>query len=142
MVFRKTARLICGLMLLGIASSGNSQDTNNASVPGLEDTNLKVLETDILQNVAGFKGGLLDAEVIEIIDTDDGQSQEINIVVPVDPAEVDRVQVLSPSGQPIKLKRPPQISMDHENNEVGIIVTLPKNKKLGFKLKLIDVPDE
>ena len=102
----------------------------------------KILETDVLQSIAGFKGGLLDAEVIAITESDDGESNTLNIVVPLDPSEVDRVQVFSPSNKPIKLKRAVEVIMDHENHEIGIILTLPKNNKLGFRLKLIDLPDE
>ncbi|TNF88199.1 MAG: hypothetical protein JSU67_11080 [Gammaproteobacteria bacterium] len=106
-----------------------------------EPVGARVLETGVLQNTAGFTGAVLGAEVIAITPGAD-DSQVIDIVVPVNPDEVDRVRVVTPDGKPLKQKQALEISMDHENNEVGVTLRLPRKDRLGFKIRLIDLPDD
>ena len=134
--------VICVYVVFEMSAFCYSKDSLRAQEIIQYPADAKVLETDVLQSIAGFKGELLDAEVIAVTESDDGKFNTINIIVPVDPSEVDRVQVTSPSNKPLRLKRATEISMDHENNELGIVLTLPSSNKLGFKLKLIDLPDE
>jgi len=130
------------LLIMGVFAPCMAQETikpeaNEASIP-----NVKVLETGLLKNVTGHQGDVLGAEVISVTTTDDGLSEAIEISIPIDPELVDRVSVESSSGQRLKLKKPMEISRDYENDNVGIILKLPEKSKMGFKIKLFDVPDE
>jgi len=60
----------------------------------------------------------------------------------VNPDEVDQVRVLTPDGRPLQQQKKVELIRDHENGEIGIILTLPKKDRLGFKFKLIDLPEE
>jgi hypothetical protein len=131
-----------GLLLMGMFAPCMAQETIKSEANEASLANVKVLETGLLKNVTGYQGDVLGAEVILVTTTDDGLSELIEISIPIDPDLADRVSVESFSGQRIKLKKPMEISRDHENNKVGIILKLPRKSKLGFKIKLIDVPDE
>lgn len=102
----------------------------------------KIFETGVLQNVTDFKGDVLGARIISISTDEDNLSEIIELIVPIDPELADRVFVVSPSGKPLEIEEPIEISRDMENKEVGITLKLSKISKLGFKIKLIDVPDE
>ena len=101
------------------------------------------IETGYLEVRTGYTGDVLGAEIGKITENDDQQLQIIEIILPIDPDvdEVDRVKVLSRSGNPIPQDKAAQIFNDYENNNVGIKLYLPKQKDLVFKLKLIDDPD-
>jgi len=94
---------------------------NELSQPGV-----KLLETGVLQNVTGYKGDVLGAEIISVTTAADSTSEVIEISVPIDPELADRVSVVSPSGRPLKLTDPMDLSLDHENERVGINITLPQ----------------
>jgi len=129
--------LLMGMFAPSMAQETIEMETNETSLP-----DVKVLETGLLKNVAGHQGDVLGAEVTSVTITDDGRSELIEVSIPVDPELADRVSVESLSGQPIKLKKPLEISRDYENNNVGIILKLPGKSKMGFKIRLTDVPDE
>jgi hypothetical protein len=104
-------------------------------------TDARVVETGVLQSVPGFTGDVLGAEVIAIT-PGENDTQVIDIVIPVDPDKVDRIRVMTADGKPLKQKEAVEFSRDHENGELGITLKLNKKQKLGFKFKLIDLPDD
>ena len=106
-----------------------------------EPAGARVLETGVLQIVPGFTGDALGAEVIAVT-PGENDTQVIDIVIPVNPDDVDRIRVLTPDGKPLKPERAIEISMDHENKEVGVVLTLSRKDRLGFKFRLIDLPDD
>ena len=103
---------------------------------------VKMIETGLLQNLAGYKDAVLGAHVISITAGEDGVSEVIEICMPVGQEQADRILVVSGSGKPLKLLTPMQISHDHESKKVGMILALPGETKQGFKIRLIDLPDE
>jgi len=82
---------------------------------------------------------VLDAEIID--SEIRGESQKIEINIPIDPGQVDQIRVISSSGKKIKQEKAAEVMRDYENNNVGITIFLSKQKNLGFKLRLIDQPD-
>lgn len=62
----------------------------------------------------------------------------IEINLPIDPDQVDQVRVVSPTGESLEQYREPEILRDYENNNVGVKIFLPRQKNLGFRLRLID----
>ena len=111
-----------------------SQDT---SVP----VGASVIETGILQNAVGFTDVVLGAEVIAITPAENN-TLVIDVVIPVNPDDVDLIRVVTPDGNPLKQYQPMEISMDHENKEVSVILKIVKKDKLGFKFRLIDLPED
>jgi hypothetical protein len=94
----------------------------------------------LLEPNVGPKGDKPGAEIInsEI----SGELQSIEINVPVDPDSVDQVQVLDASGEPLPMSREDTIIQNYETNNVGISTQLPKSENTGFRLKLIDKPED
>jgi len=100
---------------------------------------IKFLDTDYLEATPGYRGEVLDAEIID--SEIRGESQKIEINIPIDPGQVDQIRVISSSGKKIKQEKAAEVMRDYENNNVGITIFLSKQKNLGFKLRLIDQPD-
>lgn len=134
--FSPRISLVLGLCIAGYAHSLAAQTAEAYNPPGT-----MVVETGVLQNVVGFKGNIIGAEVVAISPGAE-DTQVIDIVIPVNPDAVDQVRVFDPDGKPLKHKRAMEIIFDHENGELGVVLTLPKKEKLGFKFKLIDIPDD
>lgn len=132
----------CSLFLQGVGANCMAQSSNVSGNDELSSPDAKTVETGVLQNVIGYRGDVLGAEVISIYASEDDLSQIIELSIPVDPDLADRVSVVSPSGRRIELESPPEISRDDENNEVSIILKRSKKTRLGFKIRLIDLPDE
>lgn len=97
------------------------------------------LDTSYLKPVTGHKGDQLGAEVISAETT--GDELLIEILVPIDPDLVDQVEVTSSSGDSVILTREARIVQDYESNNVGITIRIPKSENLGFRLRLVDHPD-
>lgn len=97
------------------------------------------LDTGYLEPTPGHKGDRLGAEVVTSEIT--GEERVVNIRVPVDPDRVDKVQLMSTSGQPLNMSREAQIVHNYETNNVGITVRIPNSDNMGFRLKLIDETD-
>ena len=114
----------------------HAQQQNDSAREGARE-----LETSVLQRVAGFTDDKLGAEVIAVT-PGEGDTEVVDIVIPVNPDDVDQVRVTKPDGTPFKKKRIVEISRDHENNEVGVVLRFNKKDRLGFRLKLIDLPDD
>lgn len=132
----------CCLMLQGLISGCQAQNSIIQDVNKLPPTEAPTLETDIIQRVDGYKGGVLGAEVVSITPAENDSLEVIELSIPVDPEVVDQVTVVGPQGQLLELDEPIEISPNQEKGSVSIILTLPKKKKLGFKIKLIDLPDD
>ena len=99
------------------------------------------VETGNLQAIPGFSGGRLGAEITSISVVPDEDIQAIDITVPFPVERVDRIEVISITGDPIQQDRQAQILQDREPNKVGIRLYLPKRKNWEFRLRLIDEPD-
>lgn len=102
----------------------------------------EILETGVIEGVPGFRGDELGAEVLSVSEAEDERLRVIELSIPVDPERVDQVSVVGPSGQLLDIRRPIEISADPENNKVGITLTLSKQRSLGFRIQLIDLPEE
>jgi len=132
----------CSLFLQGVGTNCMAQGSNVSGNDELSSPDVKTVETGVLQNVIGYRGDVLGAEVVSIFVSEDDLWEIIELSIPIDPDLADRVSVVSPSGKRIELESPPEISRDDENNKVGIILKRPKQARLGFKIRLIDLPDE
>ena len=132
----------CCLMLQGMISGCQVQNTIIQDVNKLPPPEAPTLETAILQRIDGYKGDVLGAEIVSITPGENDALHVIELSVPIDPEIVDQVTVIDPSGQLLDIGEPIEISPDQEKGGVGIILTLPKKKKIGFKIKLIDLPDD
>jgi len=98
------------------------------------------LDTGLLETTIGNKGNVIGAEVIS--SEVDGDGQLIEIRVPIDPRLVDEVYVMTPEGNSVHMTRGERILQNYEDNNVGIWIRLPSREKTGFRLKLIDYPDD
>ena len=132
----------CSLFLQGVGTNCMAQVSNVSGNDELSSPDVKTVETGVLQNVIGYRGDVLGAEVVSIFVSEDDLWEIIELSIPIDPDLADRVSVVSPSGKRIELESPPEISRDEENNKVGIILKRSKQARLGFKIRLIDLPDE
>jgi hypothetical protein len=130
------------LLLCGIGAQCIAQDSSLSANDELSTPGVKTLDTGVLQNVSGYRGDVLGAEVVSISAGEDDLTQIIELSVPIDPDLADRALVVSPSGKRIELEDPIKISRDDKNNKVGITLKLSKKNQLEFKIKLIDLPDE
>jgi hypothetical protein len=133
-----TASLGC-LLLAGCAGSLKPSH-KYAPPPGAAPTQYKTLETGELRATTGHKGDGMGAEVISSETV--GEEKEIEILIPLPPDQVDEVQVVSPSGAPVKLSREAQIIHNYETNNVGIKFKIPDSNNLGFRLQLFDNSDD
>ena len=129
-------------MLQGLTSGCQTQNTIIQDLNKLPPPDAPTLETGILQRVDGYKGDLLGAEVVSIDPAENDALEVIRLNVPIDPDVVDQISVVGPSGQLLELDEPIEIFPNQEKSSVGIILTLPKKKKPGFIIKLIDLPDD
>ena len=132
--------VLAGLFLQGCASSGLQSQTKHRPPPGSELNEGGSLDSGLLEPTVGHKGDKLGAEVVnsEI----SGELQSIEINVPVEPDSVDQVQVLDASGEPLPMSREATIIHNYETNNVGISIQLPKSENTGFRLQLIDEPQD
>jgi hypothetical protein len=132
--------VLVGLFLQGCASSGLQSQSKRRPLPGAELNEGGSLDSGLLEPTVGHKGDKLGAEVVnsEI----SGELQLIEINVPIEPDSVDQVQVLDEWGKPLPMSREATIIHNYETNNVGISIQLPKSENTGFRLKLIDDPEE
>jgi len=132
--------VLVGLFLQGCASSGLQSQTKHRPPPGAELNEGGSLDSGLLEPTVGHKGDKLGAEVVssEVF----GELQSIEINVPIDPDSVDQVQVLDESGEPLPMSREATIVHNYETNNVGISIQLPKSENTGFRLQLIDKPED
>ena len=132
--------VLTGLVLQGCASSGLQSQTEHRPPPGAELNEGGSLDSGLLEPTVGHKGDKLGAEVVnsEI----SGELQSIEINVPVEPDSVDEVQVLDEFGKPLPMSREATIIHNYETNNVGISIQLPKSENTGFRLQLIDKPED
>jgi hypothetical protein len=129
--------LIC-LLLTGCATSLKPH-SRYAPPRGAAPTEGKAIDTGELRAQRGNRGDRLGAEVINTELIGDLRSIEINI--PIEPDQVDQVDVIDSSGKSIRQSRQAEIVHDYETNNVGIKIQVPNSDNLGFRLRLIDNPD-
>jgi hypothetical protein len=131
--------VLTGLLLQGCAGSMEPRSTYKPPA-GAAPTEKGSLDTGQLEPTVGYKGDQLGAEVVstEVL----GDTQTIEINVPIQPDLVDQVQVLSESGEEIPLSRDAQIIHNYETNNVGIIIRVPTEEKVGIRFRLIDHADD
>ena len=112
--------------------------SNHRLPPGIASSGGSSLDTGLLEPNVGFKGDRLGAEVVnsEI----SGELQSIEINVPIEPGAVDRIEVMTQSGESMPMSRQATIVHNYETNNVGISIQVPKSENLRFRLKLIDDP--
>jgi hypothetical protein len=141
MTYRNLLYLVLvGFLLQGCASSGLQSETKIPPPPRAELNEGGSLDSGLLEPTVGHKGDKLGAEVVssEI----SGELQSIEINVPIEPGSVDQVQVLDASGNPLPMSREATIVHNYETDNVGISIQLPKSENTGFRLKLIDKPED
>ena len=132
---------ICLVFMLNFISSPVvSADQSMIKENTMQTPSSSEIESGFLEARPGYTGNVLGAEVEKVTIDEAQQSQIIEINLPIDPDEVDRIQVLSVSGKPIPQDKTAQIVRDYENDNVGIKLYLPMKKDWVFKLKLIDEP--
>jgi hypothetical protein len=141
--FKMRSIVIACLLVQGVIATSLAQDMaigdSNKPLP----TGAEMLETGLLKNTTGYRGDVLGAEVISVVKSEDGKTELIEVRIPLDLEhdQVDQVYVFSSTGQRFIFDKPLEISMDHENNKVGVIMSLPKKTNIGFVIRLIDLPD-
>jgi len=141
MPFRNLVYLVLvGLFLQACASSGLQSQTQHRPPPGSDLDEGGSLDSGLLEPTVGHKGDKLGAEVVSSEDLGELQSIEIN--VPIDPDSVDQVRVLTDSGEPLPMSREATIVHNYETNNVGISIKLPKSENTGFRLQLIEDPED
>ena len=141
MSFRNLVYLVLVVLVLqACAGSGLRNQTQHRPPPGSDLHEGGSLDSGLLEPTVGHKGDKLGAEVVNSETSGDLQSIEIN--VPIDPDSVDEVQVMTESGEPLPMSREATIIHNYETNNVGISIQLPKSENTGFRLKLIDKPEE
>ncbi|MCP4769080.1 MAG: hypothetical protein GY875_22820 [Gammaproteobacteria bacterium] len=127
---------VLACLLLQACTSGLEPQSDYTPPPGAAPMEEKSVDTGQLEATPGHRGDELGTEIIRYEEYDEYQSIELN--VPIEPDQVDRVEVMSPSGETIPQSREAQIVHDYETNNVGIKIHVPKTDNLGFRLKLID----
>ena len=105
--------------------------------PGAAPTEEAVIDSGTMEPTVGHRDDQTGAEVMSSEDLGDELLLELR--VPAEPDEVDRVYVTDPGGQ--NLSREAQIIENYETGNVGINVKVPKSDT-GFQLKLIDHSDD
>ncbi len=128
---------IC-LLLAGCASQLQPKSAY-LPPPGAAVMENNALDTSYLKPVAGHRGDQLGAEVVSAETL--GDELLIEILVPIDPDLVDQVQVTSEASGSVVLTREARIVQNYESNNVGITIRIPKSENMGFRLKLVDHPD-
>jgi hypothetical protein len=126
--------LVC--LLLQACASGLEPQSSYRPPSGVAPMEKKSVDSGQLEATPGHRDDELGAEVIRYEQYDEYQTIELN--VPIEPDEVDQVQVMTPSGETIPQSREAQIVHDYETNNVGIKLHLPNTENTGFRLKLID----
>ena len=123
------------MVCLVLPSCSTGKKLSSDPIPAPPNTSL---ETDTLKAKTGYKGKILGASIEESKIGPAGELQIIEINVPVNPEQVDKVQVVSPTGEIIKQRRAAEIIRNYENDNVGVTIFLSKDKNWEFKLRLID----
>jgi len=123
-----------------LSSCSSGKTFSSDPIPAPPNTSL---DTDILKARPGYKGKILGASVEESKIGPAGEIQAIKINLPIDPDQVDKVEVISPTGETIKQRRAAEILRNYESDNVGVTIFLSKDKNWEFKLRLIDnTPEE
>jgi hypothetical protein len=135
-------RVLTLLICLSLAGCASGLQPKSAYTPprGAAPVEGRSVNTGELRAEPGARGDRLGAEVIDTKITGDLQSIEIRIPIP--PDQVDQVEVIDSSGKSIRQSRQAEIIHSYETNNVGIKIEVPNSKNLGFRLQLIDRPED
>lgn len=95
-----------------------------------------------LESVPGFTGDRLGIEVEQVSEVEGTDLQAIDLKLPLEPEQVDRIEVTTPAGNPVEQKRPAEITTEADERGVGIRLYLSKQKNWEFRLRLIDLPED
>jgi hypothetical protein len=136
-----SARSLLFPVLVALVSQGCASvhpRSNHPLPPDTLSSGISSLDTGLLEPNIGYRGDRLGAEVVNAEISGDLQSIEIN--VPIEPDAVDRIQVMTQSGELLPMSRQATIVRNYETNNVGITIQLPKSENLRFRLKLIEDP--
>jgi len=138
---RNIILIVLACLLWQASASGVEPESSYTPPQGAAPMEEKSVDTGQLRATPGTRGDELGAEIIRHEEYDEYQSIELS--VPIEPDQVDRVEVMTPSGEMIPQSREAQIVHDYETNNVGIKIHVPKTENLEFRLKLIDhISDE
>jgi len=129
-------------MCLSLAGCASSLEPKSTYVPppGAAPMENKVVDTGELKAEPGHKDDATGAEVVKTESL--GDSQSIEVSVPIEPNQVDQVRILSSDGDPVNMTREAQIIHNYETNNVGIKFDVPNSDNLRFQLQLIDHPND
>lgn len=137
---RKAVLALLTCVLLQACASGMEPRSTYSPPPGSAPVEDGAVDTGPLEATPGYREDELGAEIIRYEDRD--EYQIIELKVPIEPDQVDQVEVMTPSGEMIPQSRQAQIVHDYETDNVGIKIHVPKSENMGFRLKLIDHADE
>ena len=128
------ATCLCALLALGGCAPHRSVGHADAPPP-------VILESSLLRAEAGFTGNRLGVEVDAVTPLDGQDLQAVDLSVPLAAGRIDRVDVLAPSGEIIE--QPAESRIDPGPGEqTGIRIFLPGSKRIQFRLRLIDLPED
>ena len=136
-ILRPLLLLLMFCLILSGCSTGKKSSKDQ--IPAPPNTSL---DTDTLSAKSGYKGRILGASIKESKIGPAGELQIIEINVPIDPDQVDNVEVISTTGETIKQRRAAEIIRNYESDNVGVTIFLSKDKNWEFKLRLIDNTQE
>ncbi len=100
------------------------------------------IESGELRAEPGFVGDRLGVRILGVTDLADESLQAVDLDVPLDSDRIDRVEIVSPRGQPIEQPKEAEIKSVPGPENAGIRIYLPNRKGLEFRIKLIDDPDQ
>ena len=98
----------------------------------------KVYRTGMLKAVPGSTGDVFGSEVERVRILSDETMQAVEVSIPVPPDKIDQVEVISSSGNEVIQLREAEIEPSVNADGTDVTVYLPRNRKLQFRLRLID----
>ena len=104
------------------------------------DENASVIETGYLYTEPGDVGDLIGAEVTSV-DSEGQEETFVQVLVPVGPEKVDRIEIYDLSGNKIPQMSQPDLLRDYPDDRVGVKLHMKKKPGFEFRLRLIDIPD-
>ncbi len=137
------SRLLAALALSALLVAGCAPKHKGRRV-GLADApppSLQEIESGNLRAEPGYTGDRIGVRILGVTDLPDEDLQVIDLDVPLDAGQIDRVEVVSPGGRPIAQPRDAEIRPLPDPANAGIRIFLPKRKDIEFRIKLIDEAD-
>ncbi len=132
------ALALCALLAAGCAPKHKGRRVGLANAPP---PSLQAIESGNLRAEPGFTGDRIGVRILGVTDLPDEELQAIDLDVPLDAGQIDRVEIFAPGGRPIEQPKDAEIKPLPNPDNAGIRIFLPKRKDLEFRIKLIDEPD-